>query len=52
MNVSDKTYYESLFKKHYCTLCNYAYNILSDSQIAEDIVQNYFVHIWEKKHLP
>lgn len=52
MNVSDKTYYETLFKAHYSTLCNYAYNILSDNQIAEDIVQNYFVYIWEKKHLP
>lgn len=52
MNVSDKTYYESLFRVHYSTLCNYAYNILSDSQVAEDIVQNYFIYIWEKKDLP
>lgn len=52
MDVSSKTYYEELFNAHYNTLCNYAYNILSDIQVAEDIVQNYFVYVWEKQNLP
>lgn len=52
MDISDKAYYEELFKTHYSSLCNYAYNIVSDIDLAEDIVQNYFVYIWEKKYLP
>lgn len=48
---TDKKTFEKLFREHYSILCNYARNIICDEQVVDDIVQNFFVAIWEKKHL-
>lgn len=41
--------FHEVFQKYYSSLCNYAYSILNDLDIAEDIVQDSFVKIWDKK---
>lgn len=41
--------FQEVFQKYYASLCNYAYSILNDLDIAEDIVQDSFVKIWDKK---
>lgn len=43
------TQYEQLFKQHYATLCNAAYQITNDKEQAEDIVQDVFIKIWENR---
>lgn len=42
---------ESIFNEFYSPLCNYAAQIVSNVHLAEDIVQELFVHLWEKDKL-
>jgi RNA polymerase sigma-70 factor (ECF subfamily) len=43
------TAFEMLFKVYYKTLCQYAYSFLNDRGNAEEIVQNTFIKMWERK---
>jgi RNA polymerase sigma-70 factor (ECF subfamily) len=40
---------EMLFKSFYGPLCQYAYSFLRDRDEAEEVVQNAFVNIWDKR---
>lgn len=51
MIIGDEHVFEKLFREHYAHLCNYAGKFIVDSQVQEDIVQVFFISIWEKKHL-
>ncbi len=42
--------FEILFRKYYSSLCNYAYKIVKDIDTAEEIIQDLFFNIWEKRH--
>jgi RNA polymerase sigma-70 factor (ECF subfamily) len=46
--ISD-TLFEQVFKQHFKSLHAYAYTILRDEDAAEDIVQQVFVKLWEKR---
>lgn len=50
-NVSTASYqqFQKIFELHYNALCNYAYSFIKDVSSCEDIVQEVFVKIWEKK---
>jgi RNA polymerase sigma-70 factor (ECF subfamily) len=39
--------YETLFHTHYNDLVRFAEGIIFDPQLAEDVVQNLFIHFWE-----
>jgi RNA polymerase sigma-70 factor (family 1) len=41
--------FETVFKKHYQTLCNYACGILKDMDDAEEVVQSIFLKFWEQR---
>lgn len=43
------TAYEALFMEHYAALARTAYRLLNDTDAAEDIVQDVFCKVWEKK---
>ena len=45
----DLSAYDSLFVKYYKLLCVSAYFFLRDEQEAKDLVQTFFIDIWEKK---
>jgi RNA polymerase sigma-70 factor (ECF subfamily) len=45
---NEKTF-ERLFKEHFKSLHAYAYTFLRDNEMAEEIVQNVFCRIWEKR---
>ncbi len=47
--AGDQTSYKSLFDRYYQWLCNYLYKLSNDSSLAEDLVQNVFLKIWEKR---
>ncbi|WP_372935856.1 RNA polymerase sigma-70 factor [Mariniphaga sediminis] len=42
----DSTAFDQLFQNNYEALCNYAYSIVKDYAISEDLVQDFFVKIW------
>ncbi|MBS1915397.1 MAG: RNA polymerase sigma-70 factor [Bacteroidetes bacterium] len=48
---NEKLYQEfkAVFEQYYQPLCNYAFNFLKDKDACEDIVQEIFLRIWEKK---
>lgn len=48
-NNNEKAF-EKLFHTYYGHLCVFASQILLDNQSAEEIVQDFFVKIWEKRH--
>lgn len=45
----DERAFESLFRCYYKTLCFFANKIVKDAIVAEEIVQDIFYHIWEKR---
>lgn len=51
MLTIDEQAFEKLFRKYYPQLCDYARKYIINSQVREDIVQIFFISIWEKKHL-
>lgn len=51
MLKSDEQIFEKLFREYYSHLCNYAGKYIIDSQIREDVVQTFFISIWEKRNL-
>ena len=44
-------YFERIFHQFYSPLCNYALKITGNTEIAEDLVQNLFLQLYEKKVL-
>ncbi len=45
----NKDAYEILFKTYYRRLCTYAVSFVSRNEIAEDIVTDVFLKLWEKR---
>jgi RNA polymerase sigma-70 factor (ECF subfamily) len=45
----DERAFQSLFRKYYPAMCHFASHFLHDSELAEEIVQDMFVKIWEKR---
>lgn len=41
--------FEQLFKSHFKALYGYAFTILNDDVMAEEVVQNVFCRMWEKR---
>jgi len=41
--------FELIFKKYYDLLFNYGLNIISDQNLVEDVIQDFFIDIWKKK---
>jgi RNA polymerase sigma-70 factor (ECF subfamily) len=46
---STDTAFKELFNKEYGKLCRYALTYLQDMHLAEDVVQETFIKIWEQK---
>ena len=44
----DADAFEYVFKTYYPRLRNYANRFVSDSDDLEDILQNCFIHLWER----
>ncbi|PWJ44926.1 RNA polymerase sigma-70 factor [Sediminitomix flava] len=45
----DEVAYEQLFRDYYEQLCLYACKYIGEMEQAEEIVQDYFVQLWEKR---
>ncbi|HLO57352.1 MAG TPA: RNA polymerase sigma-70 factor [Bacteroidales bacterium] len=49
ISLMDLQSFESMFRQYYQMLCAYAYRFVNDSDTAEEIVQELFYKLWEKK---
>lgn len=49
LKEGDERAFQTLFRKYYSAMCHFANQFLSDSELAEEIVQDMFVKIWEKR---
>jgi len=49
LRASDIAAFEMLFRTYYQSLCNYACTFVRDPEEAEEVVQNTFTNIWEKR---
>jgi RNA polymerase sigma-70 factor (ECF subfamily) len=45
----DEKAFESLFRTYYRSLCLFAHKIVKDSEVAEEIVQDIYYYVWEKR---
>lgn len=46
----DKIAFNELFERHYSDLCEFSYQIISNKQLAEEIVADVFAGIWIKRN--
>lgn len=52
-NWQSKERFEILYKKYFEPLCAYVFGVVKDYDTSEEVVQNLFVKLWEKrKHIP
>jgi len=49
LNGGDEKTYEVIFKRYYAALCTYAYDLLKNEDISEEIVQEIFLKLWENR---
>lgn len=47
LNLADENAFEAVFKEFFSGLCQYAYRIVKSQAIAEEIVEDLFLHLWE-----
>ena len=48
IRLRNKAVYESFYKQHYKTFYAFAYNYIRKHEVAEEIVHDVFVNIWNK----
>ncbi len=49
MRPLDKNRFREVFKKYYNPLCNFATTIVNDHKMAQDVVQDVFTKLWDKR---
>ena len=49
LKAGDQAALKQLFDTHYPSLCNTVYRMMNDRPTAEDVVQNVFIKLWEKR---
>lgn len=49
MILLNKNNYKLLFDDYYEVLCNFAYGYMNDYDLSEDVVQEVFVYLWQKR---
>jgi len=50
LNILDNDTFERLFRDLYTSLCRYCIRFVRRPEIAEEIVQEQFIYIWEKRN--
>ncbi len=50
IRLDDKSSFEQIYKRYWQELYVYAFNVLREREICEDIVQEIFVDLWTRRH--
>lgn len=45
----DQSAFEAVFREHYAALCGFARRLVDDPAVSEELVQDLFVQLWEKR---
>ena len=45
----DQKAFETLFKEYYARLCEYSFLLIKDEEVASELVQDFFVKLWENR---
>jgi len=48
-NHKDLKIFEALYKEHFAFLSLVSFNITKDKDVAKDVVQDFFIYLWEKE---
>lgn len=51
-NHKDLKIFETLYKEHFVFFSLVSFNIVKDKDVAKDIVQDFFIYLWEKEETP
>lgn len=46
--AGDEQVFREVFTRYYKALCNYIYSIIQDVEVADDVVQDIFMALWNK----
>lgn len=49
LKLTDEGSFRELFDKYHSRLCRYSFYVLGDKHRAEDVVQSFFVRLWEQR---
>lgn len=49
LRSDDDAALKELFKVHYAAVCRTLYRLVQDSHLAQDLAQNVFIRVWEKR---
>lgn len=49
IQLGDEKAFESLFREHYAALCAFSRKFVADPDMAEELVQDLFLNLWEKR---
>ena len=50
IKLDDKSSFEKIYKRYWSELYIYAFNVLHEREICEDIVQEIFIDLWTRRH--
>ena len=48
----DTAAFEVLFRERYSSLCRFVYGYVHSREVAQDIVQDLFLRLWERARIP
>lgn len=49
IKLGDEKAFEYIFKSYYALLCTYAFDLVKDDELAEDVVQEILIKVWENR---
>jgi RNA polymerase sigma-70 factor, ECF subfamily len=49
VRAGDDAAFETLFRAHHASLCSFAYRIVGAPDVAEELVQEVFLYLWEHR---
>lgn len=50
IKLGDEKAFEYVFKSYYALLCTYAFDLVKDDELAEDVVQEILIKVWENRN--
>ena len=50
IKIDDEISFEQIYRKYWSKLYIYAFNVLQERELCEDIIQEVFIDLWAKRH--